>query len=149
MAVTVKVRGEALAVQGARLPTSAVACFTALGWGWRSEDLGVVGAYDRSHVLGTAVADLDGVSVEYAPVPVPLVEVDVHELEYLPSKLGFEAEVEGGVEPHDFPGPLLLCTGVFLGVIGLGGRCGRWWLVLKHVVFVSFLLSVHFLHISL
>ena len=95
-----------------------------------------MGAYDGSHVLGAAVADLDGVSVEYAPVSVPLMEVNIHELKYLPCKLGFEAEVEGGVEPYDFPGSLSGCPGLVLGAVRLVDR--SWgWLELQHLVFMS------------
>ena len=68
---------EALAVEGACVTSSAATCLGA-GGRRRGQYLGVVGTNNGCHVLGAAVADLYGVPIENAPVPVTFVKVDVH-----------------------------------------------------------------------
>ena len=93
--------------------------------------LGVVGTDNGSHVLGAAVADLNGIPVKYAPVPMAFVEVNINELENLPRKLGFHTEVERGVIPNYVPGSLFLSNS---GVDLRGAGLHRWWRELKLVV---------------
>ena len=67
------------------------------------KNLRVVAAYDCMHVAHTAVADLDGVSVEHASQRVPFREMLVHQFKKLSGHVCSYILIVRGVKPDNIP----------------------------------------------